>query len=615
MGTLRQARALLGHEHDRKWVLLVVLALIASAFEAAGALIVLALMTWITNQESGFSLPLLGDLRQFFSGVDSTTLMAGISVVVAAFFVARAVVLVSQSYLQSRTAENAAADLATRLVAGYLAMPYPFLLRRNSAELIRNTYDTAQQFAQEALLPAVRLVTQSLVALALVAVLLATSPWATLLAVAVLGPFTWLLLRLVHPRLKRLGVTSQAVSRQSLQTLDECLSGWRDIRILGRERFFVEQFGQERRHLARVRYFRSTLRAVPRIAVETVLVLFILGFLAVSVIVSGGALEALPVLALFGYVAVRLQPSLNEIMSALNSLKFVGPGIDLLYKDLVLVASTSPANSRRERLALQRELRFENVAVRYEGAHHDALTAVDLVVEAGEFIGIVGPTGGGKSTLVDVMLGLLTPTAGRVTVDGVDLRGNEAAWHASLGVVHQTLFLADTTIRRNVALGVPDDEIDDAAVAEAIRLAQLEQFVASLPDGLESVVGQRAVRLSGGQRQRLAIARALYRRPSVLVFDEGTSALDSVTERELLKALIPLRGQRTIVAVAHRLSTVAAADRVVLIDDGRLVDIAPFDELAERHSHLLVTTRSTPGPLNAVTAATPGRTRQPSQPD
>jgi ABC-type multidrug transport system fused ATPase/permease subunit len=591
MGTLRQARALLGHEHDRRWLLLVVLALIASGFEAAGALIVLALLTWITNQESGFSLPLLGDLRQFFSGVDSSTLMAVIGVTVGAFFVARAVVLISQSYLQSRMAENAAADLATRLVAGYLAMPYSFLLRRNSAELIRNTYDTVQQFAQEALLPAVKLVTQSLVALALVAVLLATSPWATLLAIVVLGPFTWLLLRLVHPRLERLGATSQMVSGQSLQTLDECLSGWRDIRVLGRERFFVEQFARERRRLARVRYVRGTLKAVPRIAVETVLVLFILAFLSVSVIVSGGALEALPVLGLFGYVAVRLQPSLNEIIAALNSLKFVGPGIDLLHKDLILVAANAPTDSRRERIRLQRELRFENVSVRYEGVDHDALTGVDLVVEAGEFVGIVGPTGGGKSTLVDVMLGLLTPTAGGVSVDGVDLRGNEAAWHASLGVVHQTLFLADTTIRRNVALGVSDDEIDDAAVAEAIRLAQLEEFVASLPGGLESVVGQRGVRLSGGQRQRLAIARALYRRPSVLVFDEGTSALDNVTERELLNALVPLRGERTIVAVAHRLSTVAAADRVILVDDGRLVDAAPFEELAERHAHLQTAVR------------------------
>ena len=512
-----------------------------------------------------------------------------VGVVVAGFFVARAALLVAQSYLQSRVTENASADLATRLVAGYLAMPYPFLLKRNSAELIRNTFDTVQQYARDALSPAVRLISQSLVALTLVAVLLAMSPWATLLAVGILGPFSWLLLRVIHPRVKRYGAISQEVSRQNLQTLDECLSGWRDIKILGRERFFAEQFAHDRRRLARIRYLSSTLREIPRVAIETGLVLFILAFLGVNALVNDGALEALPVLGLFGYVAVRLQPSLTEIMTALNSLKFVGPGIDLIYRDLLLFPAEAPAATRPAPLSLRREIRFEGVSIRYEGAHLDALIGVDLTIRAGEFVGIVGPTGGGKSTLVDALLGLLTPTSGRVTVDGVDIRGNEKAWHESLGVVHQTVFLADTSIRRNVALGVRDDEIDDAVVAEAIRLAQLEQFVATLPEGLETVVGQRGVRLSGGQRQRLAIARAVYRQPSVLVFDEGTSALDIVTEGALLKALAPLRGRRTIVVVAHRLTTVATADRVVLVDDGRLVDIAPFNELARRHAQLRAT--------------------------
>ena len=589
--TLRKTRELLGPEHVGKWALLIVLALVASAFEAAGAIVVFALLTRITTEQSGFDLPLLGDIREIFPDVSSTALMVIVGVLVAAFFVARAALLIGQSYLQSRVTENAAADLATRLVTGYLAMPYQFLLRRNSAELIRNTYDTVQQYARDALLPAVKLLSQSLVALALFAVLLATSPWATLLAVAVLGPFTWLLLHVIHPRIKRLGVISQEMSRQNLQTLEECLSGWRDIKILGREHFFAEEFARDRRRLARIRYLRTMLRDVPRVALETGLVLFILGFLGVSAIVSDGALEALPVLGLFGYVAVRLQPSLNEIISALNSLKFVGPGIDLIYRDLMLFPASPRSDVHPEPLTLRHELRLENVSVRYDGSHRDALTGANLTIEAGEFIGIVGPTGGGKSTIVDVMLGLLTPTSGRVTVDGVDIQGNEKAWHESLGVVHQTVFLADTTIRRNVALGVPEDEIDQAFVTEAIRLAQLEDFVASLQEGLDSVVGQRGVRLSGGQRQRLAIARALYRRPSVLIFDEGTSALDSVTESELLKALVPLRGKRTIVVVAHRLSTVADSDRAMLVDDGRLVDIGPFSELAARHAQLRVTAR------------------------
>jgi ATP-binding cassette, subfamily B, bacterial PglK len=199
----------------------------------------------------------------------------------------------------------------------------------------------------------------------------------------------------------------------------------------------------------------------------------------------------------------------------------------------------------------------------------------------------VGPTGSGKSTLVDVMLGLLPPTRGRVEVDGVDVATRRADWLASVGVVHQAVFLADATLRGNIALGLPADEIDDERVLEAVRLAQLEGYVAALPAGLDTIVGERGVRVSGGQRQRLAIARALYTRPQVLFFDEGTSALDSGTEAALMAALERLRGDRTIVAVAHRLSTVRSCDRVVLVVDGRLVDVAPFTELAERHAELL----------------------------
>jgi ATP-binding cassette, subfamily B, bacterial PglK len=590
--TLRKCLVLLGPGQRGRWVMVIMLAVIASGFEAAGALIVFWLLARITTDASGFDVPLLGDLRTLLPDADEHLLMAIIGGAIAVFFVVRAATLVAQGYAQYRLAENAGARLASRLLDGYLAMPYTFHLQRNSAELIRNAYETVQQFVREALLPAVKLLGHSLITLGLIAVLLYTSPLATLVAIAVLGPFTWILLRVIHPRVKQLGYTAQELAKTSLQTLEESITGWRDIRILGRERFFVEQFEEDRRRLARAKYLRSTAKDVPRVALETGLVLFILAFLGVSAIVRDGALEALPVLGLFGYVAVRLQPSLNEIMVALNSLKFVGPGIDLIHRDLQLFSATSapPAGEPRP-LQLRSELRLDGISARYPGAHREALRDINVRIRAGEFIGVVGPTGGGKTTLVELMLGLLEPATGRVLVDGVDLSRNTGAWHASLGVVHQVVFLADTTLRRNIALGVQDEEIDDALVAETVTLAQLDRFVLSLPDGLDTMIGQRGVRLSGGQRQRLAIARALYRRPSVLVLDEGTSALDNNTEADLMAALEPLRGERTIIAVAHRLSTVAACDRVVLVDNGRLVDVAPFDELASRHGELLVAAR------------------------
>lgn len=586
--TLRRSAVLLGTGTRYRWVLVVVLALLVSAIEVVAALVVFGLLARISTETSGFELPIVGDLRTLLPDVGEQTLMLGIGAAIAVFFVVRGAIIVGQAYVQYRVAENAGARLATQLLDGYLSMPYEFHLRRNSSELIRNSYDIVQQFVREALVPAVKLVSHSLMILGLVGVLLYTSTVAALLALVVLGPLTWVLLRLVHPRVERLGQTAQQVSKTSLQTLHESLTGWRDITVLGRRSFFVTRFRADRRALARARYLRSTAKELPRNALETGLVLFILAFFGVSVLLRGGALEALPVLGLFGYAAVRLQPSLNEVMVALNALKFVGPGIDLLYDDVRMFEE-----ARREDpdgvvpLGLHDQLSVRGAAVRYPDTGRDALVVDDLTIRAGEFIGVVGPTGGGKTTLVDLLLGLLEPRAGAVLVDGVDIRDRLGAWHASLGVVHQEVFLTDQTLRRNIALGVRDTDVDEQRVREALTLAQLEEFVGSLPAGLDTVVGERGVRVSGGQRQRLAIARALYRRPSVLFFDEGTSALDTTTETELMAALEQLRGDQTIIAVAHRLTTVRACDRVVLVDQGKLVDVAPFAELAERHRELL----------------------------
>ena len=340
--------------------------------------------------------------------------------------------------------------------------------------------------------------------------------------------------------------------------------------------------------MARARYLQAAAKEAPRVVLETCLVLFILGFLGVSLLLQGGALAALPTLGLFGYAAVRLQPSLNDVLVALNSLKFAGAGIDALYDDLELVSAAPARDEVVQARPLRHSLVLEGVSARYPAAHRDALTDVDLTVRAGEFIGVVGATGGGKSTLVDLMLGLMEPAAGQVLVDGVDIAAGAAGWQASLGVVHQQIFLADDTLRHNVALGVEADTIDEDLVVEAVRLAQLTEFVTDLPEGLNTVVGERGVKLSGGQRQRLAIARALYRRPSVIFFDEGTSALDRETETQLMAGLSALRGERTIIAVAHRLSTVRDCDRVVLVEDGRVRDVAPFEELAARHARLRI---------------------------
>jgi ATP-binding cassette, subfamily B, bacterial PglK len=335
--------------------------------------------------------------------------------------------------------------------------------------------------------------------------------------------------------------------------------------------------------LARANYRRGLWSQLPSTLIELSLLAFILIFFTSSVILEIGTEATLPILGLFAYAALRLLPSLQKIVKGLNDLRYSAAPLEDLVEDLEATTAHMGSSTEIEALRFQDEITFEGVDFTYEGAASPSLRGVDLRVSSGELIGICGPTGGGKTTFVDLMTGLLHPTAGRIMVDGQDLRTQWRAWQLNLGVVPQMGFLIDDSLRRNIALGVPDDEVDNEALKEAIDLAQLAAFVDALPEGLDTQVGERGVRISGGQRQRIAIARALYRRPSVLVFDEGTSALDTATEAELMSAVRALRGRHTIVLVAHRLSTVRASDRVVFIDHGAIAGVGSFDTLAREN--------------------------------
>jgi ABC-type multidrug transport system fused ATPase/permease subunit len=279
----------------------------------------------------------------------------------------------------------------------------------------------------------------------------------------------------------------------------------------------------------------------------------------------------LPTLGLFGAAAFRLTPSVNRVLGALQSLRFGLPVIDLLHAELQLHAPEPPV-AHGPSTPFVDALSLSRVTYSYEGANEPVLVDVTLTIRRGELVGFIGPSGAGKSTLVDIVLGLLSPDSGVVRADGTDIQENLRSWQDRIGYVPQTIFLTDDTLRRNVAFGLRDDQIDDDAVARAIRAAQLQTFVAGLPHGVRTVVGERGVRLSGGQRQRIGIARALYHDPAVLVLDEATSSLDTGTEHGVMDAVAALHGDKTILIVAHRLSTVERCDRIYRLERGRLVE-------------------------------------------
>lgn len=582
--TVKQVLHLLAQEPRGRWVLLITLALLVTGAEMVAAALVYTLMSLIADPGGAVEFPLVGDLRPFTGDLDERSFLLVIIGAMAVFFLLRGGLKIMATYVKARVVHNAGARISTRLVEGYLRWPYEVHLRRTSAKLIRNGHQVVEGAVTQVLLPLVTVLAEAMVILGLLTVLVLIAPGATAMAVVVIGGAAVLLLTVIQPQLKRLGRTYHAEAASTLHTLQEAFAGIRDIRLLGREQMFAKRYGRSRLRMARSKYLRTTAEQLPPIVTETALLGFILLYFVLALF-QGSAVEGtLSVLGLFAYAGLRIQPSLQLIVKGLNNVKYATAPIADVHRDLRSVeALPSPSQDRRP-LAFEHEWRATNLRFRYAGAESDALRDVDLSIRPGEQIGICGPTGGGKTTLVDLLAGLLVPTEGTVTVDGQDLREVAHRWYQNLGFVSQMAFLTDETIRRNIALGVADDRIDEDAVWEAVHLAQLEDVIAGMPDGLETIVGERGVRISGGQRQRLAIARALYRQPEVLILDEGTSALDNTTESALMQAIESFRGERTIVLIAHRLSTVRKCDRVVFIEAGRIAGVGSYEELQRQNA-------------------------------
>lgn len=569
LSTVRKIWGLLTSAERRSAVVLLGLMFIGMMLETLGVGLVIPAIALLTQSDFAHQYPALQPALQALGNPSQRTLVIGGMLALVGVYLIKALFLALLAWQQTRFAFGVRAQLSQRLFTIYLRQPYTFHLQRNSAQLIRNVINEVGVFTGNGILPGIALLGESLVLLGLCSLLLLVEPLGAVLVVSVLGTAAWGFHRLTRGRIARWGEARLHHDGLRMQHLQQGLGGAKDVKLLGRETDFLDQYRVHNTQGTRVEQLQSTLQQLPRLWLE-LLAVSGLAILAISMLAQDRALESvLPTLALFAAAAFRLLPSVNRVLGAVQSMRYVLPVVDILHTELKL-ATPEVAGTHSPRTLFRAVLELSQITYTYPGAAEPALKDISLVIQRGELVGFIGASGAGKSTLVDILLGLLTPDEGEVRVDGKDIQANLRNWQDQIGYVPQSIFLTDDTLRRNVAFGLSNEQIDDVAVHRAIRAAQLEEFVAKLPDGLETIVGERGIRLSGGQRQRIGIARALYHDPTVLVLDEATSSLDTATERGVMQAVTVLQGSKTILIVAHRPSTVEHCDRLYRLEQGRM---------------------------------------------
>lgn len=482
------------------------------------------------------------------------------------------------SYIQYTFIYNNQLRLSGRLVDCYLKKPYTYHLDTNSAELIRSIMLDSERFFQ-LLLTVFSVFSEVLMSLLMCVYLLVVDPMITISVVVILGVVSGLYILIFHRKSKENGKISQYNDGKMHQAINQALGAVKDIKILHREKYFVNAFmdcGTKKYKAVRN---NEVLGQAPKNVIEAVCVGTILIVLLVKINGGQDMISMIPQLTAFVLAAFKLLPSVGKIDNYLNLIIFLKPSVDQIYNDIKetgdMTESTREDKNTDKRVfnkGVSNIIKIDHVSYRYPGTDRDVLRDVCFEIPLGASVGLIGPSGSGKSTMADVILGILTPTGGGVYYKDMNVHEHPLEWSGKLAYIPQTIFLADESIRNNVAFGIDNDSISEELVWKALDEAQLSDFVRTLPEGLDTMVGERGVRLSGGQKQRIGIARALYGDPEILVLDEATSALDAETESAVMEAIDRLQGRKTMIIIAHRLTTIANCRYVYKVEDGKIID-------------------------------------------
>jgi len=552
-------------------VILMVLLLIGMFFEILGVGLVIPMFGILLDSDFTNKYDELEPLLRILNNPSHEQLIVICILIMVGVYFIKALVLAYIAWYQAHFVYNLRANISFRLYAGYLNQPYVFHLQRNSAQLIRNTTINSASTAST-IQAGILIVNEFLVLIGISILLVVVEPIGALVTMFLFGSSSLLLNRITRNYILRWGKAYHWHEGQRIQQIQQGLGGIKEVKLFGREKNYQAQYRIHNSGSAHTSQRQATIAALPRLSLE-VLAISSLAILVIILIKQGKSMEVLlPTLGLFAAAAFRLMPSMNRIVGAIQNIRFSLPAIDTTYNEYCLLDKVKHHHEQGMLLSYKHILEIQDLTFTYPAGNKPALYKVNLSIPRGTSVGFVGDSGAGKTTLIDSILGLLVPDSGQIKVDGIDIQTNIRGWQDQIGYVPQFIFLTDDTLRNNVAFGISDTEVDNDAVLRAIQAANLEQFVNDLPQGLETHVGERGVRLSGGQRQRIGIARALYHNPAVLVLDEATSSLDDDTEYRVMEAVQSFHGDKTIIIIAHRLSTVKHCDLIFRLEQGKIVE-------------------------------------------
>ena len=579
MISIKKLFRLLSKDEKKRSIYLIFFILISALLDVLGIASIIPLIAILSNPHFVESNIMINKIYIFFNFNDLQIFLFYVGLIFFIFFIISMVVKALTIYFQLRFALMCEYTLGKRLLQNYLYHPYTWFLNRHSSDLAKNVLSTVNQIIHQALLPLFVLISQVLVIFFIITLLVIVDPKLTLIVSLTLGIFYGIIYFSFSNLVNRKGVERVKNDKDRYTALSNAFGSIKETKLRNLENFFIQKLSYPAKNFAKNQAFGQTISILPRYFFEAIAFGGLLLIILYLMKQSSNFSSILPILSVYIFAGYRLMPAIQQLYASFISLRFADAAINSIYE-------TQPAklnlNFSNNKLALKKEISLKNIAYFYPKSLKTNLNNISLKILANTSVGLVGHTGSGKTTLIDVILGLLEPQEGILMVDNTIIdKNNLSLWQNNIGYVPQQIFLTDDTLTSNIAFGIDDKLIDHEIVEKVSKIANLHDFVINeLPEKYNTIIGERGIRLSGGQRQRIGIARALYNNPSVLILDEATNSLDNLTERNVMSSLHNLRKKITIIHIAHRINTVEKCDQIILMDNGKIIAFGRYEELS-----------------------------------